>query len=225
MSAPHCVVQQDCRTTRRSLRRQQKFLASIGVPVSSNSENCKASSSTSCTVPKSDNVRDKSKENIKPPSDYNSSKLKSKREQPKLSQRPKTKPKPKKSRSRNEIKAKNPKLIETSVLELTPFKSLKTVPTLGFIEEMSPMSFGTPAAKKKCSRKRDPMELSPTFRSKNYKSVLSKKNSGCPEPIPESNDNLSVDKESKELSKECKLQDVLSNRNIDSSEDEEDEYF
>ena len=190
--------------------------------------NSKASSSSNCTVSKSDNVRDKSKKNIEPPSDDNSSKLNSKREQPKEHQRPKTKPKPKNSRSRNEIKAKNPKLIETSVLELTPHRSLKAVPTLGFIEEMSPMSFGTPAAKKKCSRKRDPMELSPTFRSKNYKSVLSKKNSSCPEPISLTNGtnvNLSADKEGEEMNKECKLQDVLPNRNIDSSEDEEDEYF
>ncbi|KAL5262966.1 hypothetical protein ACHWQZ_G008394 [Mnemiopsis leidyi] len=214
-SVPDCSVQ-DGTTTRRSLRRKRRFLASIGVSVSKTSENSKTSISSVS------DARDKLKEN-KNPSTENSTKSKSKCEISNENQKPKPKPKP--SRSRNKIKAKNPKLSETSVLELTPLKSLKAVSTLGFIEDMSPMSFGTPAAKKKCSRKRDPMELSPTFRSRNYKSVLSKKYKDCPGPVAASSADLSVENVSEEANEEFKLRDVLPMRNNDSSEEDEDEYF
>ena len=88
---------------------------------------------------------------------------------------------------------------------------------------MSPMSFGTPAAKKKRSRRRDPMELSPTFRSKNYKSVLSKKNGQSIEPAPFSISDCNVP--SKEKSQEVSLRKVLLDKITESNSEEEDEYF
>ena len=161
--------------------------------------------------------RPKSNKSVKP------KQLKPKEVPSKDVEKPKPYTKPKRSRPRNQIKAKNPQLCEKSVLKLTPLKSLKTASSLGFIVEMSPMSFGTPAAKKKRSRKRDPMELSPTCRSKIYTSAWSRENTAEPAPMPSTSADTFAEKEDKVEIKN--LKDILFDNDDQSTSEEEDEYF
>ena len=88
------------------------------------------------------------------------------------------------------------------------------------------MSFGTPAAKKKRVMKRNRTELSPTHRSKNYKSILSKRNKASNELATLPTNNSSVTIVSEEDNQEYKLRDIfLESKGTLSCSEEEDEYF
>lgn len=137
---------------------------------------------------------------------------KRKSKSPELTQKPK--------KPRNQIKAKDPMSCTSSVLDLTPLKSLKSATSLSFIDEMSPMSFGTPVGKRPPGQKKEPLQIKPTRRCRIYKSALSRKLVDNIE-TPENFEPISKSKiEAKSLS------DVLLEQEKQWSSDEEtDEYF